>query len=243
MKKVVAINSSKRKKNTYGLINSAQSLFSKNDIELKILNLYEFDINDCNGCESCVRSGRCPICDGVAQIMEELSGADGIIISSPVYMAGVSGKLKTFIDRTCSWYHRPPLVSKPVLLVATTAGGYAKDVLKYMEKVAVFWGANPCGKIYRTAGNLDTAITEKESADFISALKYDRQSITPSLNALLTFQVQKVLALKILPIDSEHWKNQNWHKQIYYFKCKIPLYKSIIAKSFYAVLNKVIKPV
>jgi multimeric flavodoxin WrbA len=41
------------------------------------------------------------------------------ILSSPIYMGGVSGKLKVFIDRTRKWFHRPELIGKPVLFAAT----------------------------------------------------------------------------------------------------------------------------
>jgi multimeric flavodoxin WrbA len=242
LKTVLAINSSRRRKNTYGLILSAGELLTGNDIALKVLNLYDLDIRDCNGCENCIRNGECPIKDDAAEVMSELKAADGLILTSPVYMAGVSGKLKTFIDRTCAWYHRPQLAGKPVLLMTTTAGGYAREVLGYMEKVSVFWGMRPSGKIYRTAGNIDKGVTPKETAGFIKALNTDKRRCRPGLKTLLAFQVQKVLALKVLPADKAFWEQQKWHEQIYYYKCRIPLYKRLIAGALYKILDMVIKP-
>lgn len=243
MKKIVAINSSRRKQNTYRLIQSAEELLRQHDMELKIINLYDYDIKDCSGCECCIKQAACPIRDDTNSIMQEMMSADGIILTSPVYVANVSGKLKTFIDRTCAWYHRPPLVGKPVLLITTTAGGYAKDVLKYMKKVSDFWGMRVMGKVYRTVGTIRQGITEKELSAFIRAIDSPKESYRPELQSLITFQVQKVLALKVLPIDRDYWEQKHWNSQIYYYPCSIPLQKRMIAGAFYKLLDRVIKPV
>lgn len=242
LKKVIAVNSSRRRQNTYHLIQSAEELLQKNNIELKIINLYDYDIRDCSGCECCIRKSVCPVQDDVSAVMQEIIAADGVILTSPVYVAGVSGKLKTFIDRTCSWYHRPPLVAKPVVLMTTTAGGYAKDVLNYMEKVSDFWGMRQTGKIYRTVGNIRQGVTEKELSSFIRAIKSPKSSYKPALKALISYQVQKVLALKIMPIDKEFWEQKHWDARAYYYPCSISLPKRLIAGAFYKLLDVVIKP-
>lgn len=242
MKTIIAINSSRRKMNTYNFMKSAEKELNKHNMQLKIINLFDYDLKECNGCEMCVRGKSCPIKDDANNIMQELIDCDGIILSSPVYMAGVTGRLKTFIDRTCSWYHRSPLVGKPIYLMSTTAGGYADEVLSYMEKVSIFWGCQICGKSYRTVRNLKKGVTAKEISPFIQRLNQNKNTYKPKLKQLTTYQLQRVLAKKVLKVDKVFWEEKGWHNQIFYFKCKIPWYKKIVASLFYKLLNSVINP-
>jgi multimeric flavodoxin WrbA len=50
-KKVIAINSSRRKKNTYGILQKLKEDFSKRNIDVEIINLFDHEIKECLGCE------------------------------------------------------------------------------------------------------------------------------------------------------------------------------------------------
>ncbi|TFG10582.1 flavodoxin family protein [Candidatus Thorarchaeota archaeon] len=67
-----------------------------------ILNLVEYDIRRCTGCDACVRKKPCPESDedDMPRIEDELRSADGIIIAAPSYFTSVPGLLKDFIDRS-----------------------------------------------------------------------------------------------------------------------------------------------
>lgn len=242
-KKVIAINSSKRKGNTYNLIKSIGNLSVPKDIQLEIINLYEYDIRDCNGCEMCIRNSCCYIKDDVEKIMNKLKEADGIIISSPVYMGNVTGKLKTFVDRSCKWYHRPELVGKPALVITTTAASASGEVIKYMEKVCIYWGLHPMGSIKRTVKNIKEGIKEKEVKNFIYGVLAEKATFSPSLSQLINYQVQKVLALKVLTIDKEYWREQGWDNKIFYYDCNINPLKKLLSKSFFNMLYKKVNKV
>lgn len=242
VKKVVAINSSKRKKNTYGMIEKLQEKFRNHNIQVDILNLFDYNIIPCVGCESCVRFDKCGLKDDTEKIMEILKGYDGIILSSPVYMGNVSGMMKVFIDRTAKWFHRPELVGKPVMYVVTTAASGIKDTLKYLKGVSVQWGMMPTSSILRTVNTINNNITEEEYINFINHLEMDKENYKPSINQLIMYQVQKVLAIKIHEIDRIFWQQRGWDKKIYYYG-KIALYKKIIANLFYNMLYKKVKKV
>jgi multimeric flavodoxin WrbA len=241
-KKVIAINSSRRRQNTYGILQKLKEGLEQKHIEVDIINLFDYEIKECLGCEQCLRGKCCPHKDDAQMLMEKLKEYDGIILSTPIYMGGVSGKLKVFIDRTCRWFHRPELVGKPALLVATTAASGLKDTVKYLEKTAVQWGAFPAGSIGRTVNTLNKTIEPKEYDSFIKYLFMEKKKYMPGINQLIFFQVQKVLAEKILPVDREYWEANNWNKRLYYFNCSINPLNRTIAKSFYKMLSrKVVK--
>lgn len=240
MLNVIAINSSCRKMNTYELITQVQKILKNYNINVEIINLFDYDIHTCIGCEHCLLKGGCVLTDDTSKIMEKIKLSDGIILTSPVYMESVSGKLKTFVDRTCSWFHRPEIYGKPVLIISTTKGSGLKSTMKYLERVVIQWGGFNAGRIGRTIRTIDNKITESECKNFIKHISLNKNKYKPSLNALINFQVQKVLAYKLIGLDSEYWKVKGWNANMYYFKCRINIVNRFISTLFGKFLNKVV---
>ncbi|NLU25052.1 MAG: flavodoxin family protein [Clostridiales bacterium] len=241
MKKVVALLGSKRRVNTYALLMQIKDLLAENDIDLEILELYRFQIKDCAGCTVCVSKGNCILTDDVQQIMEQMIKADGIILASPVYLQQVSGKMKTFIDRTCSWYHRPALTGKPVLCIATTKGSGLKPTLSYLENVATQWGALNAGSIGRSIFNLEKPIGKREIARFLQLLDHP-ESYVPTLHQLIEFEVQKSLALTLSELDRAYWDTHKWIHQPYFYPCRRTPIKRAISGSIGRLMRKRMGP-
>lgn len=240
MKKVIALHTSKRKMNTYKILVQIKEILSKNDVDVEIVSLYDLDIKDCIGCEQCILKNNCVLSDETEMLMKKISSSDGIIISSPVYLQQVSGKLKTFIDRTCKWFHRPELYTKPILCVATTKGSGLKSTLLYLESVAVQWGAMPAGSIGRNIRNINTPVADKELLKFIKLLNSPLE-YRPPLGNLINFEVQKALAQHLLELDMEYWKEKDWNTKPYYFPCKINAFKQIFAYCVGATIRRGMK--
>ncbi len=228
MKNVVALLGSKRKLNTYSVLLKIKELLKKYDINVEILKLYDYDIKPCIGCEICVLKGDCVLKDNVSYIMEKIANADGIILASPVYLQQVSGKIKTFVDRTCSWYHRPVLASKPIFSVVTTKGSGLKATLKYLENVSSQWGAITAGCLGRKITNIHNPVRKAEVSNFINLIN-NPKLYSPTLNQLIGFEVQKALALHFKGIDIKHWKEKGWINKPYFYECKINPFKKMIS--------------
>jgi multimeric flavodoxin WrbA len=56
-------------------------------------------IADCKACGYCKVKGECVIKDGVQDFLALAKDADGFVFAGPVYYAGISGGLKSFLDR------------------------------------------------------------------------------------------------------------------------------------------------
>jgi len=71
-------------------------------LQTAILNISEFNIQHCTGCDSCVRKKPCPQSehDDMPKLEQTLRQADGIIMAAPSYFTSVPGVLKDFIDRS-----------------------------------------------------------------------------------------------------------------------------------------------
>jgi len=242
-KKIIAINSSKRKRNTHHLLEQLQKQLKEKDIEVEIINLFEYNIQECIGCEVCLTKGDCSLKDDHSQLMKKLTQYDGLVLSTPVYMGNVSGKLKVFVDRTCKWFHRPELVGKPVLSIATTSASGLGDTFKSLESVAIQWGAFPTDRIARQVKNLNKPLEEKEYKVFLKHLNQPKEKYKPSMKQVIHFQVQKVLAEKVLTIDKDYWQQQGWIEKGYFYDSKAPLITKGFGNLFYRFLSSRVKKV
>ena len=193
----------------------------------------------CTGCEKCILKNKCVLNDDVHNVMEKLSKSDGIILSSPVYLQSISGKLKTFVDRTCVWYHRPELFGKPLLAIATTNGSGLKDTLKYIQSIGTQWGTYNSGRIGRNIRTINLPVTNKECAMFIHNLKRDKKEYKPNLKSIINFNTQKILSKKLGGLDEAYWDEQGWYNKPYYFKCKINPFNRILGYLTYTFLRRV----
>lgn len=101
--KVLAFNGSPRiNGNTRATINIVAKELEAEGIEVEVIDVGSKKIRGCMGCMWCVKAQneRCVIADDeVNDYIQKMKEADGIILSSPVYYAGVTGTMKSFLDR------------------------------------------------------------------------------------------------------------------------------------------------
>ena len=101
--KVIAFNGSPRKKgNTSILIETVFEELNKEGIETEVVHVGKKQIQGCLACMKCAEKldGHCIIKnDIVNECIDKIVAADGVIMGSPVYCAGLSGQIKSFMDR------------------------------------------------------------------------------------------------------------------------------------------------
>jgi len=101
---VVAFNGSARKGgNTAALIGHVLSELEQERIQTHLIELSGKSIHGCIACMKCwqQKDGRCAVDnDFLNPCIEEMRGADGIILGSPTYFTDVSTEMKALIDRT-----------------------------------------------------------------------------------------------------------------------------------------------
>jgi len=110
--KIFAVNGSPRtKNNTTALLKEClkgvASVSPK--AETEILNLYKMEYSGCISCFACKKLngrsyGRCNVKDELQGVLRSLAQADGIIFGSPVYFAGITGAMRSFLERLLFQY-------------------------------------------------------------------------------------------------------------------------------------------
>ena len=101
--KVIAFNGSPRKEgNTSILIKTVFAELKKEGIETELIHIGKKQIQGCLACMKCAENqdGHCIMKnDIVNECIDKIMDADGVILGSPVYCSGMSGQIKSFMDR------------------------------------------------------------------------------------------------------------------------------------------------
>ena len=146
--KVVAINGSPHEgaANTSMMIGMLQDNLEKEGFELEQIILSQHQIHYCYGCAVCLEKGNCWIKDDYKAISQKLLDADAVILGSPVYVLNVTAQMKTFLDRSLGFGHRPRKEWKPGLALCVSAGLEEVAVSRYLSSVLRIFGAFSVGE-------------------------------------------------------------------------------------------------
>lgn len=158
--KIVACNGSPRKEwNTATLLQHVLNGAASVGAQTSMHHLYDYTFTGCRSCMLCKRKGlsgkrQCAMKDELTPLLEEIAGADALVMGSPVYFYGETGVFRCFMERLLF-----PWLS------------YEKDVASY------YTGKFPCALIYTMN------ITEKEMEGNRSGLpewlKLDTVKVAP----------------------------------------------------------------
>ncbi|MFC1725877.1 flavodoxin family protein [candidate division KSB1 bacterium] len=124
-KNVVIINGATRiKGNTDTLIKKIIESSTDPNLNIKLYTLRDKKIDDCIGCYNCYEKNKCSIKDDMREIHEAIQTANLLIFASPLYWWGVTGLMKTFIDRLYLYYplkNRHLISGKKAIIITTMA--------------------------------------------------------------------------------------------------------------------------
>lgn len=126
--KVLLINGSPNANgNTAAALKEVAAALNAEGVETDTVCIGTKPVQGCIGCRKCKTTGVCVFKDELyLTLRQKASGADGIIIGSPVYYAGPAGSLCAVLDRL--FYSSQPLLQyKPAasVAVARRAGSVA----------------------------------------------------------------------------------------------------------------------
>jgi multimeric flavodoxin WrbA len=161
MKKIIAINASPRTGwNTDLLVREAAKGAKQSGTEVEVIDLYELE--NYNGCMSCFLCkttpylGKCVYKDGLAEVLEKILNADGLILGSPIYLGDITAGLRALYERlifqSISYKIEPSSYNKQRMSVALifTSNckeeyfpqiGYDKMIERYRGQLEAMFGS------------------------------------------------------------------------------------------------------
>ncbi|MEW6386181.1 MAG: NAD(P)H-dependent oxidoreductase [Thermodesulfobacteriota bacterium] len=146
---VVAINASPHE--GFGSTSQMLALLRENldreGLALEEIYLSRHHLEHCAGCALCLEKGSCWIRDDHRDILKRVLAADAIILASPVYFMNVTGRMKTFLDRSLGYGHRPRGTWKPGLAVSVSAGYGESWVAQYLSQMLKVFGSFAIGQL------------------------------------------------------------------------------------------------
>jgi len=137
--KVLLLNGSPRANGcTYtGLMEIANEL-NQLGIETEIFQIGKKPVIGCIACGGCREMKRCVFKDdGVNDFLDKVGDADGVVFGTPVHFAGMSGAIKSFLDR--AFYANSALFRrKPAAIMASVRRGGSSSTLDGLIKYPTY---------------------------------------------------------------------------------------------------------
>ncbi len=125
--------------NTDILVNKITEGSLNTGTNITIFNLRDKKISNCIGCYQCRKKSTCSFQDDMTDVRGAMEKSDLMVFASPLYWCGVTGLMKTFIDRLFFYYHphTKPLISGKKALIITPMN--QKDVAHESEVLVEFY--------------------------------------------------------------------------------------------------------
>jgi len=145
---VLGILGSPRPKSTTGLLLARLLAGAQAEgARVEQVDLRDLDFCSCRHCRGCEASGQCVVRDDVQQLYASIRGATHLVLASPIHFSGVSGEMKSMIDRgqqlwveTYRLKRRPTPVAEPRRGVfLATCGGSDARVFGWAEHSVKAW--------------------------------------------------------------------------------------------------------
>jgi multimeric flavodoxin WrbA/putative sterol carrier protein len=148
-RKVIAVNGSPHEgvSNVSQMIGMLGKTFAEEGFEMEEIFLNRHRIEYCTGCAVCLEKGSCWIKDDHKKVMQKILDADAVILGSPVYFYHVTAQMKTFLDRSLAYGHRPLRTWKPGLSVSVAAAFGEVSVAQYLGRLLRVYGAFEIGQL------------------------------------------------------------------------------------------------
>lgn len=149
MKKVLLINGSPREHGcTDAALKEVAEELRRCGVESELLWMGKEPMQDCVACFSCSKTGRC-VCDDLVNVYtSRLDEFGGIVVGSPVYYSGPTGRVTSFLDRFFMVADKSKLARKCGAAVVSCRRGGASASFDRLNKYFQITNMNVIGSQY-----------------------------------------------------------------------------------------------
>ena len=99
--------SPRRGGNTDGLLDAFLVGARQAGADTKVLYISSLQIAPCDACDGCAQDGKCIVEDDFREVNRRMIAADVVVLSTPLYFAGLPARVKCLVDRSqCQWVRK-----------------------------------------------------------------------------------------------------------------------------------------
>lgn len=120
---IIGICGSPRDSATEYVLREALNSLEKMGFKTEFFTVRNKKIGFCIHCDYCLKNKECIIKDDMNIVYNLLKNAEGLVFATPIYNGGVSGQLKTVMDRCRALLAADPNVLKNKIGMVITVGG------------------------------------------------------------------------------------------------------------------------
>lgn len=169
--KVLMINGSPHKEGcTNRALQEVARSLNQRGVETEILHLGKQPLWDCVACGACRKTGKCIRDDLVNETTARLDEFDGFIFGSPVYYAGPTGLLTSFLDRLF-YSAGSRMVGKPGAAVVSCRRGGASASFDRLNKYFTISGMPVVPSQYWNAVHGNTPEEVEQDAEGLQIMR------------------------------------------------------------------------
>ena len=134
MSKILLINGSPNEKGcTYTGLSEVAKALEKEGVETELLWLGTKPMQDCIACGKCQTLGRCVFDDLVNEAAGKFRDCAGMVVGSPVYYGGSTGRIRSFLDRLFFAHGRKICSGKLAASVVSCRRGGASEAFAQLN--------------------------------------------------------------------------------------------------------------
>ncbi|HUT34679.1 MAG TPA: flavodoxin family protein [Planctomycetota bacterium] len=115
--------------------------------DVTVFSLADLDVQPCRACDTCHKTGTCPIRDDFHTIKDAMLAADGVVLASPNYIFSVTAQMKCLFDRWCGPLHLQAMEDKYGAAVVTSGGAGSAEVESYILRFLSAMGCWTVGSV------------------------------------------------------------------------------------------------
>ena len=177
MKVATILGSPRKQGNTATVLESFEGLLGRQGHEVDRVNVVDYDVNGCLGCNACQKVRHAPGCvqrDDATGIFERLIASDAVVHATPLFMYGFTSQMKALFDRhycLVTGYGSPEVVSllggKRTALLVTCGGpveGNADLIQEAFEREGAFQQWEIVGKYVVPSCGAPEALGDRAAA-------------------------------------------------------------------------------
>jgi multimeric flavodoxin WrbA len=156
----------------------------KNSVESDLLWLGKSPMPDCIACFKCQQTGKCVFNDLVNETAEKWDEYDGLVVGSPVYYSGPTGRLTSFLNRLMFSSGGKKLAGKLAASVVSCRRGGATSAFEQLNQYFLMNNMHIVGSQYWNQVHGHSAEQVEKDAEGLQTMRTLAQNIAWLLRSI-----------------------------------------------------------